>query len=246
MSKYKTKYKQEFIILDKRYNAVGRHIKKLVDGVSVTPLIIEGPAGVGKTTMVRKFLEEYGHTRYELVAGKLTPMALYMWIHKMKNNGAILILDDTDSTLENTDALNILKAATDTSKRHVSWITARPIAGLPLQFETEGSIIILSNSTFSNSTRSKKKDHLDAIMSRSLHQTISDDNDEHKFIQLCYTIFTHGMLGNHTTDEIDVMLEYIESRIGDFKKFDLRTAQKLSEIYVQEPDTWRDTADVML
>jgi hypothetical protein len=217
--------------------------------VNARPLILEGPAGVGKTTMVRKFLQEYGHVEhkdFEIVAGKITPMALYIAIHDMRNKTNILVLDDTDTTLENIDALNILKAATDTAKRNVSWITTRPVGSLPMQFETEGSIIILSNGTFSNSARSKKYEHLKAIMSRSLHQTISDDNAEHKFIQLCYMVFRHGMLSNHSKSECEEILTYIEERTNSFKQFDLRTAVKLSEIFVEEPDTWRDSADVLL
>ncbi len=246
MSKFLNEYEEQFSALDKRYEAVGRHIKKLVEGVNARPLILEGPAGVGKTTMVRKFMEQNNHKKYEVVAGKITPMALYMWIYKMRSKTEILILDDTDTTLENIDALNILKAATDTSKRHVSWITAKPLAGLPMQFETEGSIIILSNGTFSNSAKSKKYEHLKAIMSRSLHQTISDDNAEHKFIQLCYMVYRHGMLNEHTEAEREEMLTYIESRVATFKQFDLRTAVKIAEIYREEPDTWQDTADVLL
>lgn len=248
MTTYLNKYATQFAHLDNVYATIGRTIKDLVDGEDLTTLILEGPAGVGKTTIVRNYLAEFNHTRHTFVQGHITPQSLYLNIHAMSSRGSILILDDSDEALKSTDALNILKAATDTSKRTVSWITTRPIGAVPLHFETEGAIIILTNGTFANVTKSNRGAHLSAIMSRSYPITISDDIPANKFIQLCYMVERRGMLGQHTDAEKELLLSYINSRVSQqtFKQFDLRTAVKLSSLYTRRPNTWRGDADIML
>lgn len=247
MSNYESRFSDEFDALDRKYRAVEKIISNMLTGNSTTPLILEGPAGVGKTSMVKKFIVDSGHTRYDVVAGKITPLALYIALYELRNTGDILILDDTDTALENIDALNILKAATDTqAERVVSWISSKAVVGLPQQFKTKGSIIILSNNTFANSGRSKKGAHLDAIMSRSYSLTISDTNIQNKFIQLCYMVCRNGMFNDLTQQESNMLLQYIEDNLQVFKQFDLRTAVKLRELYKLHPEDWRDTAEFML
>jgi len=247
MAKYDVLYKSEFATLDVRYDIVNDHIGNLIKGTSVTPLILEGPAGVGKTSMVEHFMKSHGHTQYQKVAGKITPMALFMNLYALRNKCDILILDDTDTAYDNIDALNILKAAMDSNPiREVSWISARQTAGLPNQFTTEGSIIVLSNNTFTNSGTSKKHEHLRAIMSRGFHVAISDDNEENKFIQICYMVYRHNMLNHLSADSKIEVLDYLNHRKSSFKQFDLRTAIKVAELYVTQPTKWEVHADIML
>jgi hypothetical protein len=247
VSKYHEKFKDDFLAFQNNYAVVGRHIAKMVSGVSNTALILEGPAGVGKSWMVKHFMKANNHSRYNVIEGKITPLALYTNIHALSNRGDVLVLDDTDTALDNIDALNIIKAATDTNrKRTVSWISSKAYAALPAQFETEGSLIILTNNTFAYRAKSKKAEHLTAIMSRSLHHVISKDTVQNKFIQLCYMVHKQGMLSDLDPNVVEQLLGYMESKLLEFKQFDLRTAVKLSELYKNDSENWQADADVLL
>ena len=82
----------------------------------------------------------------------MSAIGLYQKLFKFSNPGNILVLDDCDSILFDDIALNILKAALDSSKkRYISWNTeSRVLAneGVPDRFEFRGSVIMITNIKF--------------------------------------------------------------------------------------------------
>lgn len=81
------------------------------------------------------------------VKGSSSAFGLYMNLYKYKNK--IVVFDDCDSVFSDKDAVNLLKAALDTSeKRVLSWIskaTTGSKAIAPPRFEFKGQIIFISN-----------------------------------------------------------------------------------------------------
>ena len=99
---------------------------------TVRAMIVSGPPGVGKsygveeqlnkTNIFNKIADE--QPKFEVVRGSMSALGLYQKLYKYSNKGNILVLDDCDSILFDDVALNILKAALDSSKRrHISWNT---------------------------------------------------------------------------------------------------------------------------
>ena len=99
---------------------------------TVRAMIVSGPPGVGKSFGVEEKLNEAGifdkisesKPKFEIVRGAMSAIGLYQKLFKFSSPGHILVLDDCDSILFDDVALNILKAALDSSKkRYISWNT---------------------------------------------------------------------------------------------------------------------------
>lgn len=92
-----------------------------------TALLITGQGGVGKSYNVGRILSAYGKKGkdYVVMKGKSSVSAMYKFLYD--NYDKIVVFDDCDSVLQNTDGLNILKGVLDSSDvREVSWNTSGP------------------------------------------------------------------------------------------------------------------------
>jgi hypothetical protein len=81
-----------------------------------------------------------------IVKGFSSAKGLYRTLYEM--NGKLIVFDDCDSIQRNTDAVNILKGALDSSdERWISWNAeeGRNASGLPRQFQFTGRVIFISN-----------------------------------------------------------------------------------------------------
>ena len=107
--------------------------EQLKDLESVTKLLLSGAAysmfvagkgGVGKTYTLEKVLHAAGKTDgdgYFKVSGSASPIGMYKALYQNKNG--IVLFDDCDSALDQQEARNLLKAATDTKReRKLNWM----------------------------------------------------------------------------------------------------------------------------
>ena len=112
-------------------------------------LIVNGPNGGGKTEVVRHTLD-INKTKYHIINGSMTAPQLYIQMYKhARNADQILIIDDTDVVLEDTEMCDLLKAAIDTSIKTVDYAKTNSAAlrleGVPTSFTCNGRIILISN-----------------------------------------------------------------------------------------------------
>lgn len=254
-SKYAKKFANQFNHLKTKYAQINQLLSRMIAGTSTYPLIISGPPGVGKTHAITSFITAGGHKgKVTTINSKVTPLGLYGALYGSRRKGDILILDDCDSALEDTDSLNMLKAATDTyAVRTINWISSRKNGGLPDSFTTEGTVIILTNKDIGNvaaKTTNVKAEHLAAIYSRGYKVELSKDTLLDKFIQTCYCIYNGTLLSGMSDKEKDQVVEYIDSRLlkvsgTPFKTFDLRTALQIKD-QMEFSDDWRVACDMLL
>lgn len=101
-------------------------IGMVIDGTQPS-LVVSGGAGQGKTHTVKQLIKERGYSRgedWELVKGQSTPFGLYSTL--FLNKKSLIVFDDTDSIWKDQVAVNILKAALDSSdERDISWNSTR-------------------------------------------------------------------------------------------------------------------------
>jgi hypothetical protein len=127
------------------------YINMVVDG-DMYSLLLTGQAGVGKTFLVTKTLNDRGLVRnedYFKITGKTTAAGMYMLLYQ--HNGKMIIFDDCDSVFQDDNAVNVLKGALDTSKvREIAWTSAIPLktpdkSPIPKRFDFTGKVIFISN-----------------------------------------------------------------------------------------------------
>lgn len=115
---------------EERFDDMKNYIYNIIAGRRPLALLCGAP-GVGKTFRVMQAVKGTGkeHNRdYKLLKGKCTPSALYTALHDYKDKGKLIIMDDCDSVFKDGDAINLLKAAFDSSdERWVSWNISSPI-----------------------------------------------------------------------------------------------------------------------
>lgn len=115
---------------EERFEDMEAYIGDVIAGVKPLALLCGAP-GVGKTFRVNQALKRAGKDQdvdWKLLKGKSTATALYTTFHDFKNDGQLVVMDDCDSVFKDDDAINMLKAAFDSSdERWVTWNTARKI-----------------------------------------------------------------------------------------------------------------------
>lgn len=240
----------DYADLERRYASVESYIKELSNG-RIHNLIINGPAGVGKTHAVEKFLDAYAHGRFKVVKGHMTPLSLYgnLFFHRDPNN--ILVLDDIDSVFKKIEGVNMLKAAMDTgSVRRINWESSNALkgVGIPDSFEFKGKVILISNIGFAVARKNSISAHLDALKDRSFNIVVADNTKESCFKQVCFMVLKKDMLNtfNLKYEQHIELLDYLKEHIIEIEKISLRTAIKLAQLMTISPANWRDMADTGL
>lgn len=126
---------QEKATPEERFEDMNAYVTSVI--LSRRPLaLLCGAPGVGKTFRVLKNIKSAGlvmNKDYFLLKGKCTPTALFKALHDYKDKGKVVLFDDCDSIFKDEDAINLLKAAYDSSdERWVSWNTS---AAIPMDEE---------------------------------------------------------------------------------------------------------------
>lgn len=103
------------------FEKLNTYVVMVARGISQA-LMITGDGGVGKSYNVNKILAAFGtkNEDYVIMKGKSTVSAMYKFLYD--NYDKIVVFDDCDSILEDSDGMNILKGALDSGNiREISW-----------------------------------------------------------------------------------------------------------------------------
>lgn len=142
--------------LDPFYGSLENYIKMVTDGYS-NLLMLDAKGGLGKTYNVRRVLSDrLDSDEWTHLKGFTTPVELYKSLWSARESGHILFLDDMSGVTNNTKAIEMLKAATDTDGVE-NWVEYRtsqsidhpknPDRSLPNTFAFRGRIIMSFNET---------------------------------------------------------------------------------------------------
>jgi len=225
---------------------------------SVRSMIVSGPPGIGKSFGVEQVLQRSGmfdviaqtKVKYEIVKGSMSALGLYAKLFEYSEPGCVLAFDDCDSILFDEIALNILKAALDTSaKRFISWNSDSRLLrqeGVPNRFEFKGSAIFITNVNFDHVRSKKIRGHLEALESRSHYIDLTIHSTREKMLRI-RQIVQDGMLDSYEfTDPtaVDQIVDFMFANLGRLRELSLRTVQKIADVYKTEPDRWKRIAEI--
>lgn len=221
----------------------------------IRALIISGPPGIGKTFLSQKVLKTVGKkSRFTKLTGFTRATGLYTLFHEYRFKGDRTLIDDCDSALSTEEALNILKAALDSSdERELSWRTQTALkyqdqdgndVKSPASFRYDGSVVFLTNEDFDAPSSAKLAPHLGALMSRAHYVSLGIGTDEECLVRVIDVAHTSGMLAKVglTPDQQDELYQYLEQHLTQLREISLRATDKLARLMKASPDGWRDLA----
>jgi hypothetical protein len=234
-----------------------KDMTKAVKGGDVRAMIVTGPPGVGKSFGVEEVLakDDLFNTlgerkpKYEIVKGAMSPIGLYKKLYEFSDNKSIIVFDDCDSILLDDVALNILKAALDSSKkRTISWNTDSRLLrseGIPDRFDFKGGAIFITNLKFENVRSKKLQEHLAALESRCHYIDLRMDTDREKVLRI-KQIVKDGMLDSYEMEDIakDEVVTFIEDNRATMRELSLRTVLKVADLRKSFPTNWQNMARV--
>lgn len=220
-------------------------------------MIVSGPAGLGKSFTVERAVSDYDSTGKKAVIckGFIRPTGLYKTLYAYRHPGDVIVFDDCDAVFQDADALNLLKAACDTTeRRRIMWgaetrMTDDEGAPLPWSFEFEGSIIFITNFDFDVGMQggSKFTEHFKALISRA-HYIDTGMKSIRDYLVRIKQVVDEGMLTDRglKDHEIQQILNYIFDNAPKLRELTLRVVIKLASLYVTEPRRWKDIAKITL
>jgi hypothetical protein len=223
----------------------------------VRAMIVTGPPGVGKSFGVEEVLAKddlfdmmgQRKPKYEIVKGAMSAIGLYSKLYKYSDPKSILVFDDCDSILLDDVALNILKAALDSSKkRTISWNTDSRLLrseGVPDKFDFKGGAIFITNLKFENVRSKKLQEHLAALESRCHYIDLRMDTDREKMLRI-KQIVKDGMLDSYELEDVakDEVVNFIDDHRGVMRELSLRTVLKVADLRKSFPGNWQNMAKV--
>jgi hypothetical protein len=234
-----------------------KDMTKAVKNGDVRAMIVTGPPGVGKSFGVEEVLAKddlfdmmgQRKPKYEVVKGAMSAIGLYTKLYKFSDAKNILVFDDCDSILLDDIALNILKAALDSSKkRTISWNTDSRLLrseGVPDRFEFKGGAIFITNLKFENVRSKKLQEHLAALESRCHYIDLRMDTDREKVLRI-KQIVKDGMLDSYELEDIakDEVVNFIDENRSTMRELSLRTVLKVADLRKSFPTNWQNMAKV--
>lgn len=230
--------------------------ESLVDDVirgDMRGLAVSGPPGMGKSFPVEGKLKESG-CEYQIVKGHASAKGLYETLYQYSDEGAIIVLDDADSIFGDEKALNLLKAALDTTEERVlSWITGSAFGAatddddrdIPTKFTFNGSIIFLTNLDFDGMIEKGNRiaKHLEAIMSRTPYVDLAIRSRRDCLVRVKQVIRDTSMLKFLDTFQKNDVIKFLEDNVSSLRELSLRTALKVGT-YRRSNSNWYDIAKI--
>ena len=244
---YQTDFANDFVQFNILYEGIGKHLDLMNKG-AMNGLIISGPAGVGKSYEVSRYLEANAKDGYFRIKGHVTELSLYLALYNYRYKGQIIVLDDTDSIVTRLEGLNILKAATDSGNREISWeSTTNRLGDTPSSFPYCGSVVIITNAS-ALQVSNKLKPHMNALQDRCSRIVISDGNEDTLFKQICFMVYDRHVLTNKNIPPLvqEEMLQYIDQNKRKLRSLSLRALDRMVTYYDADPNSWKDMSNLGL
>lgn len=217
---------------------------------NVRGLIVSGAAGIGKTFTFERELaaaQERGDIgNLEHVKGKLTPLFLFKTLYENRNPGDVVLLDDCDSVFSDETALNILKAALDSSDER--WLTYGSATkwleenGVEPKFLFEGSIIFITNLDFDAmiSADSKMSPHYSALISRSTYLDLAIHSRLEIMVRVQQIATSTNLMSTLGVDAVTAtkIVAFCWENYSKMREISIRTLVKIASYVRIAPDQW--------
>jgi hypothetical protein len=218
--------------LDRFYGNLRNYVRMVTGGYS-NLLMLDARGGLGKTHNVIETLEsEYeDDDMWVHQKGFTTPLELYKTLWKARFADGTLFLDDMSGVTNNTKAIDMLKAATDTQGEEnvVEYRTSRDIdhpfidgETLPNTFTFRGSIVMSFNDTPDNR-------HFDALRDRGTYYEFNLSYQER--LELIDAIAELPDFSSLTISEQQEVARWVRTVTDSSFEVTIRTFEEICQMY---------------
>jgi hypothetical protein len=216
-------------------------------------MIVSGPAGVGKSYSIGQILDDNQKQVYStVIKGYVRPTGLYKTLYEFRHSNCVIVFDDADSIFADDVALNLLKAACDTTRvRTLHWLTETKMEDeegekVPRSFKFEGSIIFITNYDFDDmiARGSKMAPHFEALVSRSHYLDLAMKSVDDYCVRIKQVVTEHKMLRHAGFDVFEEMelLDFISTNKNKLRELSLRMVLKLANLMRIDSGNWKTLA----
>jgi hypothetical protein len=204
------------------------------EGTSTSGVFLIGPKGTGKTTSVKRILEDNGRD-YVVFSGKVTPLGLYNFLKDHSKD--IIVLDDVEG-IENPASISLLKSVLGRDKNGNATTINYAIRDHTYSFRFEGSLIVITNAL------KAQKEHLEAVLDRMLIINYEFTQEEifDKMKDIC--LYNEYRTLNHS-QELRIY-NFIKESWKQGDNFSLRTLTRAFDAFVTLGDSWQEYVKQMI
>jgi hypothetical protein len=243
--------------IGERFTVMYRLTQGSITG-AVRSLIISGAPGTGKSHTVEHLLstaDERDLIKYETVKGAISAVNLYKLLYRYSKSDQIVLLDDADSIFDDEDAMNIMKAALDTTAvRKISWLSesnALKAEEIPTSFVYEGAMIFITNKDFQGIVdlgKSRMAPHFGALMSRSIYLDLKLHTQEDLIAWISHLVSKNHILVQRGLDRAQESeaIQWLNDNVADVRELSIRTLLKIADFMKTDPTNWETFAKVTL
>jgi hypothetical protein len=165
-----------------------------------------------------------------------------------------MIIDDTDTLLEQTESLEILKAALDSQgNKPVAWkkySTVLAKEGIPDEFLYKGRLIIITNKHLSMNDTTKIGSQLVPVRKRFQYFPAGLPSKEWEVLAMRKFVdsgdvrcFNERNIAKETQQEI---MQFVEDNADELGRISFRSLVQCVELYEAHGEDWQDMALISL
>lgn len=227
----------------------------LIEG-NIRSVIVSGAAGCGKTYTLEHELtnaENEELISYDSVKGAMSPIGLYRKLWENREEGRVLVIDDCDSIFGDLDALNLLKAALDTTKhRKVHWNKESRILdeeGIDRSFEFDGAVVFITNIDFTAEIEQEKRmtPHYKALLSRCMYVDLGIHSKREILVRITQVMFSKQFLRDNRLgrEHAQEMFKWLNKNLERVRALSIRTILQLAALVKTDAD-WVTLANTIM
>lgn len=236
------------IAINNRFAAVDRMAEGLGEG-KFRSMLVSGNPGIGKTYNLESIFDRLcsdGSIQLTKVSGFVKATGLFRLFWENREPNQIIMLDDCDAIFTDEVALNLLKAACDsTHRRWISWRSEKKFddktgsadadenGDIPKEFEFKGHIAFVTNLDFDKLILAQNRiaPHLEALVSRAFYLDLNISSTRELFIRIKEVVNNTDMLMDFNDDAKVTIIGYMERNVASMREISLRMVLKLSQLY---------------
>lgn len=243
-------------LIAKRFEMLGKLGEGVIAG-NIRSLIVSGSAGVGKTFELEKKLSDAEARKtirsYEATKGSISAIGLYQTLWNNRARGQVTLLDDIDRVFYDDEALNILKAALDTSvRRTISWSKASKFLkdeDIPNRFEYEGQIIFITNLDLDRivAKGGRLAPHIGALQSRSILLDLCIHSPKAIMVRVDQVLRDSTLAQDLglTRAEANEISKWMSENLDTLRDVSIRTVIKVAG-FMKTDENWKEMANTTL